>query len=609
MNCFKRPLLAILFVVTAMSTASCGKSEKEASSSPTQRPVAINADSGETWAVYWYICGSDLESGNGFATTDIEEAMSVPLPSDVTLVMQTGGADYWEDSDVKASKSQIFVYDEDGRRLDKEQSRRNMGDGKTLSSFLEYCLSNYPADHMAAILWNHGGGSLSGVAFDEQYDYDSLSMAEIREAFSSVSDPDPENPLFEMIGFDACLMATVDTAATLYGFSKTMVASQETEPALGWDYAGLMGALASDPSLDGIGLGKIICDTYAQACDEADKGEEITLSVIDLTNFGKLQAAYDNIGINALASACQDPKFLSKFGRAASKAEKYDSSDGNLIDLGSLVKNSESMLLPENSQSLLSALETAVAYSVNGPYRSHSSGLSCFYPVEMDWESVSMFNSISESEAYKHLFEYALTGQLSEEGAEYASAMEYVDAGDFTPEEDAWVEIDEPISVTNFDSYALENYPVYIDDNGYATLDLGSEISDMLTGVYFELAYVSQESDMILMLGRDNDIDANWDYGIFQDNFRNAWPAIDGSFVYMELENEGDDYNLYTIPVTLNGEPCHLSAAYDFNDSEYRILGARRDSETDMSDKNLRKLKPGDELVTMLYAMSISGDD
>ncbi len=31
----------------------------------------------------------------------------------------------------------------------------------------------------------------------------------------------------------------------------------------------------------------------------------------------------------------------------------------------------------------------------------------------------------------------------------------------------------------------------------------------------------------------------------------------------MELVYEGDDYNLYTVPIKLNGEDSYLSVAYD----------------------------------------------
>lgn len=78
----------------------------------------------------------------------------------------------------------------------------------------------------------------------------------------------------------------------------------------------------------------------------------------------------------------------------------------------------------------------------------------------------------------------------------------------------------------------------------------------------------------------------------------------------MELCFEGEDYNLYSVPVLLNGEPYNLQVAYDFTTEEWSILGARQGiGEAGMSDKELRLLQPGDALTTIWYLSSYSGED
>ena len=50
-------------------------------------------DSGDgSWAVYWYLCGSDLETNHGCATADLNEMLEVPLPENVNVIIETGGA-------------------------------------------------------------------------------------------------------------------------------------------------------------------------------------------------------------------------------------------------------------------------------------------------------------------------------------------------------------------------------------------------------------------------------------------------------------------------------------------------------------------------------------
>ena len=67
------------------------------------------AADGESWSVYWYLCGSDLETGGGFATTDLMEMMEVQLPENVNIVIQTGGSMQWQNDFVDAEKSQRWL--------------------------------------------------------------------------------------------------------------------------------------------------------------------------------------------------------------------------------------------------------------------------------------------------------------------------------------------------------------------------------------------------------------------------------------------------------------------------------------------------------------------
>lgn len=103
-----------------------------------------------------------------------------------------------------------------------------------------------------------------------------------------------------------------------------------------------------------------------------------------------------------------------------------------------------------------------------------------------------------------------------------------------------------------------------MDDEGTSILTLGPEAYDVLAGIGFSLYYVDEENDQMMLLGTDNDMTADWENGVFYDNFRGVWGAIDDCLVYMELSFEGEDYNLYSVPILLNGEEYNLQVAYDF---------------------------------------------
>lgn len=175
----KRMLSLLLALGMGLSLAACG--ETETTDVPSKAPAGDGS-----WAVYWYLCGSDLETNYGCATTDLNELLEVQLPENVTVVIETGGAAEWQNDQVDASKLQRWVYTSDGLELVDEQDTADMGDAQTLQDFLEFASENYPADKTAVTFWNHGGGSVSGAAFDELHDYDSLDLTELYQAFNAV---------------------------------------------------------------------------------------------------------------------------------------------------------------------------------------------------------------------------------------------------------------------------------------------------------------------------------------------------------------------------------------------------------------------------------------
>jgi len=589
-----RKLAMLLIVSLMLSLAACGGGGSAQSSTP----LATQPTSDTDWAIYWYLCGSDLESGGGSATTDLAELLEVQLPENVKIVIQTGGTSVWQNDLMNAEYIERYVFDSNGLTLIEQLPLSSMGSADTLSGFLSFAKENYPAEKTGFIFWNHGGGSVTGAASDENFGGDALTLDEMYQAFGANYELTAENPPFEMIGFDTCLMATVDVAYTFSDIGKYLVASQETEPANGWLYTGWADALGQNPQMDGLELGTIICDTYVEGCELVGTADDITLSVVDLAMVPTLLTAYEDFGKEALANACVDPSFFSYFARIAFATENYGGNTKeqgftNMTDLGHLARQSADML-PTTAGTVLSALDSCVVYEVNGPYRQEATGLSCYYSYNGDIDDLAGYINVGAGEAFKYYYAYGLTGELTEDGMKYISEMS----------------IDSLPTLETLETQGWENHAMDVDDEGAATLTLGETAADVLSGIYIQLYYVDYEQDIMLLLGRDNDLIADWDTGVFKDNFRGVWGAIDGNLVYMEISDEGDGYNIYSVPILLNGEEYNLSVVYDFAAAEYEILGAKMPiDESGMADKNLRYLVEGDVITTIHYAMSVSGDD
>lgn len=609
----KRMLVILLTLSMLLSFAACSDSDTAGQPSDpapendikTTEDAADDlqnadnlADTNIDWVVYWYLCGSDLESNYGAASNDIAELLDVSLPENVKVVIQTGGTSQWQSEFISAETLGRYLYDHSGLQLLEELPLANMGDGQTLAEFLAFGRKNFPAKHTAVVIWNHGGGSVSGASFDELYGMDSLSLVEMYQAFTGVFGENEQNQPVDIIGFDTCLMATIDTAYAFSGIAKYLVASQETEPGNGWLYSGWIGELAKNPNIDALQLAKAICDSYRQGCEEVGIKESITLSVTDLSKVINLVAAYDEFGKEAMALAIQNPAFFARFSKIANSVENYGGNTReqgytNMTDLGSLAVKS-SGLLPESTRAVAAALEDCVVYKINGKYRPDAAGLSCYYSYNGDLDDLAAYINVGAVPSFKYLYIYGLTGELPEDGMDYISQFNYSSL----PE------------LLTLDNVNWQDMPVTVDENGNSILALGSEASDILSSLTFELYYADAEEDILLCLGSDNDIVADWDNGVFADNFRGVWGSLDGALCYMEIAYEGEGYNLYSVPILLNGEEYNLIVIYDFETEQFYIEGARRPLDgSGAADKNLRYLVEGDLIQTIHYAASISGED
>lgn len=583
-----------------LALTACGGEEAEEVSENTSLETSDTeaSDTGDdSWAVYWYLCGSDLETNGGFATIDLSEMMEVQLPENVNVVIQTGGAAVWQNEYMDPSKLQRWLYNSEGLQLLEEQETANMGDAQTLYEFLSFADENYPADKVAVTFWNHGGGSVAGAAFDELHGLDSLDLGEMYQAFDAVWPADMQNPALELVGFDTCLMATVDVASVFQNFARYLVASEEVEPGNGWLYSGWLRQLADNPAMNGEELGISICDTYYEGCEAVGTQDQTTLSVTDLTKLTPLLEAYESFGEEAFAAAAEDPGFFAELGRAAAQSENYGGNTReqgytNMVDLGHLARQTAEML--PSAQKVCDALDECVLYRVGGMYRSEATGLSCYYSYNGDIDDFNGYIDIGTGLAFKHLYAYELTGELAEGGEEYLASLD----------------IQELPDMVSLADMGWDGAPLDVDDEGTSILTLGPEAYDVLAGIGFSLYYVDEENDQMMLLGTDNDMTADWENGVFYDNFRGVWGAIDDCLVYMELSFEGEDYNLYSVPILLNGEEYNLQVAYDFAAEEWSILGASKGlDESGMAGKELRLLEEGDVITTIWQLASYSGDD
>lgn len=229
-------------VVTGVSVGSAkitAKALKEDNTYATATfDITVTEQQKDAWTIMIYMCGSDLESENGLASMDLDEIKTVNnQPSDVNIIIEAGGSSSWNSSYssfIDAQKLNRFHLRNKNYVKDEQINIANMGESGTFQSFLEWGLTEYPAEKTGVILWNHGGG-LYGACYDENANDDSLDNAEVKQALNNAFSNTGTSKL-EWIGYDCCLMQTQEVADFNVPYFNYMVASQESESGYGWDY-------------------------------------------------------------------------------------------------------------------------------------------------------------------------------------------------------------------------------------------------------------------------------------------------------------------------------------------------------------------------------------
>ncbi len=354
------------------------------------------APTGPQWTVMVYMAAdNNLET---FALQDLAEMARVGSSQQVNVVAQV-------DRRARDSVNQGVLNLPDWqttKRLKVEQGQlaeiadigeTNMSDPTVLSDFITWAKSAYPAERYALVLWDHGGAWL-GFATDDSARSELMSLPQLASALKATG------ITLDFLGFDACLMASAELAMELYPYARTLTASEELEPGIGWDYAAFLGALASSPSMSGLELGKALADSYIAGLKRDSPAESMysTMSVIDLAQAPQFKAAFSAFvgALQGYMVARSDLKEkLTRVGQVVQKARyeapafgKQEVTDpGIAFDLGILVDN---MLAQARDDRLASAgadLKAAISRMVHSVragdgYKDTSlSGLSLFVPV------------------------------------------------------------------------------------------------------------------------------------------------------------------------------------------------------------------------------------
>ena len=286
-----------LTLAFAATTAGCGNDGDDGPGGPTD----------ESWVVGIYMAAdNNLDRA---ATNDINEILNAGVPENVSALILVDRAELGEYGSFgtieglppHSTAKWLRITGSTIEELD-DLGEIDMADPETVRKFVER-LTAEPADRHAAVFWDHGSsftfGSDDSAPFSGAMDVDEIA-AQFR------NDPEDETRGYktvDLIGFDACLMSSVEALSEFTEVAPLFVASAELEPGDGWDYQGIFDFMGGNPDLTPADLAGAVVERYADyyANNPGRAGGLQVTQAAWSTETAEVEAA-----IEALATAYED---------------------------------------------------------------------------------------------------------------------------------------------------------------------------------------------------------------------------------------------------------------------------------------------------------------
>lgn len=623
------------------SPANTGRLDTTVAANAREKYTKLLGSGRDTATIMVYMCGTDLESRSGMGTADLQEMLNARFGDNINLLAYTGGCKGWKNNLVSSSGNQIWQV-KNGQLvcLEKNLGSVSMTDPSVLSGYIQWCVKNYPASRYELILWDHGGGSVSGYGYDEKFaSTGSMSLAGVDAALKSAG------VKFDFIGFDACLMATAETALTLTQYADYLIASEETEPGVGWYYTDWLTAFGKNTSIPTVELGRQIVDSFVDTCAEKCPGQLTTLSIIDLAELeATLPSALSDFS-RSTTRLIQDKQYQTVSNARSGAREFAQSSRIDQVDLVHLAKN----LGTKEGEALAKVLLGAVKYNRTSSNMTNAYGISIYFPYRKSSNvdrAASTFNQIGMDKGYIQCIRQfaslevsgqaasggtasplpALLGQLgggSGVGADEISALlgELL-GGSFgrvsgLDGSNSEFLSDRALGDEELAQYLAENrFPSETllwqeGADGVPVIRLTEEQWGLVHALELNLFY--DDGEGYIDLGLDNVYQFDGEGGLLGVT-DNTWLAVNGQPVAYYHTATVDDGTNYTItgrvPVLHNGMRSELLLTFDNDNPHGYVAGVRAiypDGETDTVAKSQEALQPGDTLEFLCDYYSYGG--
>ena len=552
-------------------------------------PLEEQGNASDTYTLMLYMCASDLESECGFATEDLNEIMYGYTAGNLNVIVQTGGTAEWQNTVVADDRCQRYRVTEDGLELvDDSLGMQNMADSATLTDFIQYCSSNYAADHYGLVLWDHGGGVVGGYGYDENFGGDSMSLTEMSRALGDAS------VHLDMLGFDACLMANFETCLMAAPYADYLIASEEPEPGCGWYYTDWIGKLSENCGIPPKRYGRQIIDDYITESGWDSPSMYSTLGMFDLQQVTqKLLPALSQFSDDAVQQLSAGE--YRRISQSRSNTRAVYQSELDHIDLLDYAQHSQS----ETADQLEQAVSDCVVYYRETENGSGDNGLSILFPY-YDLSALDMLEEIYQTLGYDDAYPAFLEqfanvmagGQISVSG--FSNTQNHAAASEYSGFQ--WFDADAGYDESYYETYSadlslLETTEV----DGRCVLELSEEDWEIVNDAAMQMFAVYD--GFYVDMGLDDYCEFD-DYGNLIVEYDQTWVALDGQvvpFFHESYTSDGDSFfTCGSVPCVYNGIDAEIVLVWDTEHPSGYAAGVRPVYTDSVAAKGLYDICDGD---------------
>lgn len=344
------------------------------------------------WLFLNYIAADNNLTKYQMANVDQMEQVGSDKNTHIVSYIDVGPKPNPMDGKWQNCRSYYITKDNDTTKINselvKDYGKVDMSSPETLKKFIIDAMQKFPADHVALILNDHGGGFTGAMSDDSDGNF--MSTPQIKQALSEAEKVTGKK--IDIVGFDACLMAETEVAYEIKDHANIMLASEESEGGPGWAYNSMLGGKTLG---DAIKIAQtemkkkidVTPEDFAKIVVQVNQENNKDIPTFSATDLTKIDALTQSV--NSLAKAITASSDKETVKQAIGKAENYGggwSPYGDIRDLHGMCTNiagsTSDKKLAEAAKAVVASVEGAVfANEVDPSQHPESHGLSIYAPT------------------------------------------------------------------------------------------------------------------------------------------------------------------------------------------------------------------------------------